>query len=186
MGARLLGMGEEGWSPGGLGVLWRVGEEGWFGGGSGALWWVGKEGWFDEGSGALWRVGEKCWFDGGLGALWWVGEEGWFDGGSGALWRVGEKGWFDGGSSALWRVGEEGWSSECWTRVGKSMSIVGKIPCNGGENCVWDCWQNGKILSWKMTSWLVKKVFAYISNNLYALSSAWIKFLLRWNNSCIT
>jgi len=37
MGAKLLGMGEEGWSTGGLGVLRRVGEEGWFDRGSGAL-----------------------------------------------------------------------------------------------------------------------------------------------------
>ena len=133
MGARLLGMGEEGWSTGGSGVLWRVGEEGWFHGGSGALW----------------RVGEK----------------GWFDGGSCVLWRVGEEGWFHGGSGSLWWVREEGWSSVCWTRVGKSMSIVGKIPCNEGEDCVCDCWQNGKTLSWKMTSRLVKKVSASI---LYA------------------
>jgi len=74
--------------------------------------------------------------------------------------------------------------------VGKSMSIVGKIPCNGGEDCIWDCWQNGKTLSWKMTSRLVKKLSASISNNLYvffivritnedALSRAQIKFLLR-------
>jgi len=48
------------------------------------------------------------------------------------------------------------------TRVGKSMSIVGKIPCNGGEDCVCDCWQNGKTLSWKMTFRLVKKVPASI------------------------
>ena len=53
--------------------------------------------------------------------------------------------------------------------MGKSMSIVGKIPCNGGEDCVCDCWQNEKTLSQKMTSRLVKKVFASISNNLYVL-----------------
>jgi len=52
--------------------------------------------------------------------------------------------------------------------VGKSMLIVDKIPCNGGKNCVYDYWQNGKTLSWKMTSRLVKKVHAFISNNLYA------------------
>ena len=51
--------------------------------------------------------------------------------------------------------------------MGKSMLIVGKIPCNGGEDYVCDCWQNGKTLSWKMTSRLVKKVPASISNNLY-------------------
>jgi len=51
--------------------------------------------------------------------------------------------------------------------VGKSMSITGKISCNGGENCVRDCWQNEKTLSWEVTSRLVKKVSASISNNLY-------------------
>jgi len=65
------------------------------------------------------------------------------------------------------RVGEEGWLSECWTRVGKSMSIASKIHCNGGKDFIWDCWQNGKTLSWKVTSQLVKKVHASISNNLY-------------------
>ena len=80
---------------------------------------------------------------------------------------VGEEGWSVGGSGALWRVGEDGGSSECWIGVGKSMSIAGKISCNGGENCVQDCWQNGKTLSWRVTSRLVKKVFALISNNLY-------------------
>ena len=127
-----------------------------------------EEGWSTGGSGALWRVGKECWFDGGSGALWRVGEEGWFDGGSGALWRVREEGWFDGGSGALWWVEEEGWSGECWTEVGKSMLIVGKIPYNGGADCVWDCWHNEKTLSWKMTSRLVKKVSVSISNNLYA------------------
>jgi len=48
------------------------------------------------------------------------------------------------------------------------MSIVDKIPCNRGEDCVWDCWQNGKTPSWNMTSRLVKKVQASLSNNLYA------------------
>ena len=113
-----------------------------------------EEGWSTRGSGVLWRVGEEGWLDGGSGALWRVGEEGWFDGSSGVLWRVGEEGWFDGGSSALWWVREEGWLSECWTGGGKSMSIVDKIPCNGGEDCVCDCWQNEKTL--------VKKVSASI------------------------
>ena len=31
--------------------------------------------------------------------------------------------------------------------MGKSMSIVDKIPCDGGEDCVCDGWQNGKTLS---------------------------------------
>jgi len=80
---------------------------------------------------------------------------------------MGEEGWFAGGSGVLWRVREDDGSSECWTGVGKSMSIAGKVSCNGGEDCVRDCCQNGKTLSWKVTSWLVKKVFASISNNLY-------------------
>ena len=44
-------------------------------------------------------------------------------------------------------VEEDGGSSECWTRVGKSMSIAGRIFCDEGEDCVQDCWQNGKTLS---------------------------------------
>ena len=96
-----------------------------------------------------------------------VGEEGWSAGGSGALWQVGEEGWFAEGLGALWQVGEDGGSSECWTGVGKSMSIADKIPCNGGKDCGWDCWQNEKTLSWKMTSRPVKKMPASISNNLY-------------------
>ena len=79
-------------------------------------------------------MGEEGWSVGSSGALWRVEEEGWFDGGSSAFWRVGEEVWFDGGSGVLWWVGEEGWSSECWTGVGKSMSIVDKIPWNGGED----------------------------------------------------
>ena len=74
--------------------------------------------------------------------------------------------------------------------MGKSMSIVGKIHCNGGDDCACDCWQNEKTFSCKMTSRLVKKVSASISNNLYvfltvritnedALSGVQIKFLLR-------
>jgi len=49
---------------------------------------------------------------------------------------VGEEGWSAGGSGALWQVGEDGRSSECWTTMGKSMSITSKISCNGGEDCV--------------------------------------------------
>ena len=96
-----------------------------------------------------------------------LGEKGWFAGGSGALWWVGEECWFAGGSDALWRVGEEGWSSECWTTMGKSMSIAGKISCSRGEDCIWDGWQNGKTLTWKVTSRLVKIMSAFISHNLY-------------------
>jgi len=77
------------------------------------------------------------------------------------------------------------------------MSMAGKIYCDGGEDCVWECWQNEKTLSWKVISQLVKKVYASISNNLYvffivwitnedAFSGARIKFLFRWNNSCVT
>ena len=76
---------------------------------------------------------------------------------------VGEEGWSAGGS-----LGKDGGSRECWTGVGKSMSMAGKIYGNGCEDCVWECWQNGKTLSWKVTSRLVKKVPASISNNLYA------------------
>jgi len=83
------------------------------------------------------------------------------------LYGVREEGWSTGGLCALWRVVEDGASSECWAGVGKSMSITGKISCNGGEDWVSNDWQNGKTLSWKVTSRLVKKVFASISNNLY-------------------
>ena len=80
---------------------------------------------------------------------------------------MGEEGWSTRVSGALWRVKEDGGSSECWTGVGKSMLIVGKISCDEGEDCVWDYWQNGKTLSWKVTSRLVKNVPTSISNNLY-------------------
>jgi len=49
---------------------------------------------------------------------------------------VGEEGWSAGGSGALWQVGEDGESSECWTTMGKSMSITGKLSCSGCEDCV--------------------------------------------------
>ena len=59
--------------------------------------------------------------------------------------------------------------SEC-TICDKARHITvdaGKISCNGGEDCIWDCWQKGKTLSWKVTSRLVKQVPACISNNVY-------------------